>query len=110
MLTEYALMVAGYPAVTTEEGFNLVNDMAYWVFIACNMLWTLGIAGVYWQENGILKYIGVSLTLLVFVIFLLLFFELASKAQILPIAMPAALVLLLLNVYLGFTIYKRTSE
>ena len=44
MLVEYMLMLGGYPKVASEETFQIVNNMAIWVFAASNMIWLIGMA------------------------------------------------------------------
>ena len=52
MLIEYMLMLGAYPKVASEETFQIINNMAVWVFAASNLIWLLGMAGVYKRRKG----------------------------------------------------------
>ena len=106
MLAEYAFMIGGYKLVQTEEGFNLMNGLANWVFVASNMLWVLGMIGIYFKEKGILRYLGLVLSSVSFILISLIFFDAGTQEQLVSTIMPALLLLYVLNSIVGIRIYK----
>lgn len=101
MMGEYTFMLAGYPYVETREGFNLMNQMATWAFASSNFVWLVGIAGVYFQEKGWLKYTGTALALIAAAFFLIFMLGYIGMAQA-SIGGPVVMLLYLLNAYFGF--------
>lgn len=110
MLLEYAFMIAGYPNVQTEEGFNLMNELANWVFISSNSLWIFGIAGVYFSEKGIQRILGLILSIIPLVLVLSVYFEFTTQSQVFGITMPMVLALYLSNIFLGIKLYRSHNQ
>jgi hypothetical protein len=108
MLVEYMLMLGGYPKVASEETFQIVNNMAIWVFAASNLIWLLGMAGVYQAEKGWIKYLGITLALIGSVIFLIIILGIATFNDII-FAGPLVNGLYLLNAYYGIKILKNKA-
>jgi len=109
MLGEYMLMLGGYPVVASEETFRIVNGMAIWVFAASNLIWLLGMAGVYQTEQGWIKYLGVSLALISGLIFLTIVLGLTTMKDVIFVA-PLVNLLYLLNAYYGIKILKNGNH
>ena len=105
-LGQYPLMIAGYPQADTEAVFTVLNEMAVFVFAASNMLWLLGILGVYAGESGWLRVAGVSLSAIGSVAFLAMFLGIIGMEQAAIGGLPA-LMLYLLNAWYGFTVLSR---
>jgi len=110
MLMEYAFMIAGYPNVQTEEGYQLMNELANWIFVSSNALSVFGIAGVYYQEKGVRRIIGLLLSTTSLALILSVYFEITTQNQVFGIAMPMVLALYVSNIFLGFKLYKTHSE
>jgi hypothetical protein len=109
MLVEYVLMLGGYPKVASEEMFQIVNSMAVWVFAASNLIWLLGMTGVYQEENGWIKYTGMALALIGGVIFLTIVLGLTTMKDVIFVA-PLVNLLYLLNAYYGFKVLKNRAH
>ena len=105
-LGQYPLMIAGYLQADTEAAFTVLNEMAVFVFTASNMLWLLGILGVYAGESGWLRVAGVSLSAIGSVAFLAMFLGIIGMEQAAIGGLPA-LMLYLLNAWYGFTVLSR---
>ena len=105
MLVEYMLMLGGYPKVASEETYQIVNNMAVWVFAASNLIWLLGMAGVYQSEKGWIKYLGMTLALVGGIIFLTIVLGLTTMKDVIFVA-PLVNLLYLLNSYYGIKILK----
>ena len=105
MLVEYMLMLGGYPKVASEETYQIVNNMAVWVFAASNLIWLLGMAGVYQSEKGWIKYLGMTLALVGGIIFLTIVLGLTTMKDVIFVA-PLVNLLYLLNAYYGIKILK----
>lgn len=106
MLTEYIFMIGGYKEVKTEESFHILNEIANWVFISSNMIWVIGMMGVYAAEKGFLKIAGMILSGISIIFITIIFFEWVEQQQLMGIAMPVILLLYLLNTYYGYYLYK----
>lgn len=100
MLVEYLLMLGGYPAATTREAFQVINEMALWAFAAANCLWTLGMAGVYFGTAGWLRYAGAGLAFIAGVLFGGIVLGLTTVESIMVVG-PMIILLYVLNVYFG---------
>jgi hypothetical protein len=109
MLVEYMLMLGGYPKVASEETFQIVNNMAIWIFAASNLIWLLGMAGVYQAEKGWIKYLGITLALIGGVVFLTIVLGLTSFNDVIFVG-PLANLLYLLNAYYGIKILKNKAH
>jgi len=109
MLVEYMLMLGGYPKVASEETFQIINNMAVWVFAASNLIWLLGMAGVYQAEKGWIKYLGITLSLIGGVVFLTIVLGLTSFNDVIFVG-PLVNLLYLLNVYYGLKILKNKAH
>ena len=109
MLVEYMLMLGGYPKVASEETFQIVNSMVMWVFAASNLIWLLGMAGVYQAEKGWIKYLGITLALIGGVVFLTIVLGLTSFNDVIFVG-PLVNLLYLLNVYYGIKIFKNKDR
>jgi hypothetical protein len=109
MLVEYMLMLGGYPKVASEETFQIVNNMATWVFAASNLIWLLGMAGVYQAEKGWIKYLGITLALIGSVIFLIIVLGIATFNDVIFVG-PLVNLLYLLNAYYGIKILKNKAH
>ncbi len=109
MLVEYMLMLGGYPKVASEETFQIVNNMAIWVFAASNLIWLLGMAGVYQAEKGWIKYLGTTLALIGGVIFLIVILGIATFNDVIFVG-PLVNLLYLLNAYYGIKILKNKAH
>jgi len=109
MLVEYMLMLGGYPKVVSEETFLIINNMAIWIFAASNLIWLLGMAGVYKAEKGWIKYLGITLALIGGVIFLTIVLGLTSFNDVIFVG-PLVNLLYLLNVYYGIKILKNKAH
>ncbi|MBO0330505.1 hypothetical protein [[Muricauda] lutisoli] len=107
MLTEYIFMLGGYKHVTSEEMFQVLNEMANWAFIASNLIWVVGMLGVFWQESKFVKIVGVVLSALATLLIGTVYFGLSEQTQLLSIAMPVILLLYAFNCYYGILIFKR---
>lgn len=107
MLTEYIFMLGGYQQVTSEETFQILNEMANWTFIAANFIWVIGMLGVYWQETKFIKYMGSVLSGLALLLIGSIYFGIGTQAQLTPIAMPLVLLLYAFNVYYGIALFKK---
>jgi len=105
MLIEYMLMLGGYPKVTSEETYQLINSMAVWVFASSNAIWLFGMAGVYLNEMGWIKYAGITLSFIGGVIFLAITFGFATMNDLIYLA-PVVNLLYLLNAYYGIKILR----
>ena len=106
MLVEYMLKLGGYPEVKTEEGFQLVNRMAIWVFAASNLVWLAGMAGVYSGASAWLRPTGMVLSgvcALFFLAFVLGFVTMKQAA----IAGPLVMLLYLLNTWYGIRVLSK---
>ena len=108
-LVEYPLMISGYLEAGTEADFAVLNEIAIFVFTAANMLWLLGMTGVYFRENGWLRIVGTSLAAIGALAFMAMFFGLIGMAQA-AIGGLAAVILYLLNAWYGFTILGKKVE
>jgi len=108
MLIEYMLMLGGYPKVASEETFQIINNMAVWVFAASNLIWLLGMTGVYQAEKGWIKYLGMTLALIGGVVFLTIVLGLTSFNDVILVG-PVVNLLYLLNVYYGIKILKNKA-
>lgn len=109
MLIEYMLMLGGYPKVASEETFQIVNNMAAWVFAASNLIWLLGMAGVYQLEKGWIKYLGMTLSLIGGIIFLTVVLGLTTMKDLIFVA-PVVNLLYLLNGYYGIAIFRNNAH
>ena len=109
MLVEYMLMLGGYPKVASEETFQIVNNMAIWVFAASNLIWLLGMAGVYQAEKGWIKYLGITLALIGGVIFLIIILGIATFNDVIFVG-PLVNLMYLLNAYYGIKILKNKTH
>ena len=108
-LVEYPLMISGFLEADTEADFAVLNEMAIFVFVAANMLWLLGMAGVYLRENGWLRIAGTGLAAIGSLAFLAMFFGLIGMAQVAIGGLPA-IILYLLNAWYGFSILSKKEE
>ena len=109
MLVEYMLMLGGYPKVASEETFQIINNMAVWVFAASNLIWLLGMAGVYEAEKGWIKYLGLTLSLIGSVIFLIVILGIATFNEVIFVG-PLVNLLYLLNAYYGIKILRNKAH
>ena len=106
MLVEYMLMLGGYPEVKSEEGFQLVNRMAIWIFAASNLVWLVGMAGLYSGASAWLKSTGMVLSgvcALFFLAFVLGFVTMKQAAVVGPLVM----LLYLLNAWYGIRVLSK---
>jgi hypothetical protein len=106
MLVEYMLMLGGYPQVESEEGFQLVNQMATWVFAASNLVWLAGMVGVYSGASAWLKSTGMVLSGLCALFFLVFVLDFVTMKQA-AIAGPLILLLYLLNAWYGIRVLSK---
>jgi hypothetical protein len=83
--------------------------MAVWVFAASNLIWLLGMAGVYQAEKGWIKYLGMTLALLGGVVFLTIVLGLTSFNDVIFVG-PLINLLYLLNAYYGIKILKNKAH
>jgi len=109
MLVEYMLMLGGYPKVESEETYRIVSNMAIWVFAASNLIWLVGMAGVYQAEKGWIKYLGGTLALIGGLVFLTIVLGLTSFSDAVFVG-PLIILLYLLNVYYGLKLLKNRGH
>jgi len=100
MLTEYAVMLAGYPEVKTEEGFMLMNQLALWIFATSNFIWLIGMALVYTRFFGWIKYAGIILASISATGFFGIFLGILTMKHAM-LAGPLAALLYVLNAWVG---------
>lgn len=108
-LVQYPLMISGYLEADTEADFTVLSEMTIFVFAAANMLWLLGMTGVYFRESGWLRIAGTSLATIGALAFLAMFFGLIGMAQAAIGGLPA-IILYLLNAWYGITILGKGQE
>ena len=101
MLVEYALMLGGYPEITTEVNFNLIQHIVVWIFAASNFIWLIGMTGVYYGERGWIRYVGGIFALVCGLLFLTIVFGLFRMEELLIVG-PLLNLLYLVNAYYGF--------
>jgi hypothetical protein len=102
-------MLGGYRQVVTEEGFNLVNGLAQWVFIASNFIWLVGMTAVYLTEGGWLRLAGAVLSALCALLVFLILTGLGGPG-LLMIVGSLVILLYFLNAYYGFRILAYQEE
>lgn len=107
MLSEYIFMIGGYRHISSEESFLILNEMATWTFITSNMIWVFGMIGVFYNETKAIRVIGIILSGITFLLIAAIFLGFASQKQLMPMAMPAVLVLYLFNSYYGFNLHRK---
>lgn len=107
MLCEYIFMLGGYKQISTEESFLVLNEMANWTFIASNMIWVFGMIGIFYNETKAIKVVGLLLSGISFVLIAAIFLGFASQKELMPIAMPAVLMLYLYNTFYGIILYRK---
>jgi hypothetical protein len=107
MFIEYIFMLGGYKQVTSEETFQVLNEMANWTFIAANFIWVIGMFGVYWNESKGIKAIGIVLSGLTIMLIGAIYFGVRTQTQLTPIAMPVVLLLYAFNAFYGIRLFKR---
>lgn len=110
MLFEYTFMLGGYKEISSEESFMMLNEMANWTFLTSNMIWVLGMIGVFYNEAKTIRVVGVILSGISFVLIASIFLGLASQKELMPIAMPAVLLLYLYNSIYGITLYRKIKN
>ena len=104
MSVEYVLMLGGYPAVQSEEMYHLINRLAVVVFAAANLLWIIGMAGLYAYEEGWIKYIGTGIAVVAGALFTFVFSSGVTMEGVV-LAGPLALVVYLLNFVYGIRVF-----
>lgn len=109
MLVEYIFMLGGYKQVSSEETFHILNEMANWTFITANLIWIIGMLGVYWQESRIIKLIGVVLSGFTLILIGAIYFGIGTQNQLTPITMPLVLLLYAFNTFYGIKLFKKTK-
>jgi hypothetical protein len=107
MFTEYIFMLGGYKQVTSQETFQVLNEMANWTFIVTNFIWVIGMFGVYWKESKVIKAIGIVLSGLTLILIGAIYFGVSTQTQLTPIAMPVVLLLYGFNTFYGIKLFKR---
>ncbi len=104
MPVEYVLMLGGYPVVRSEELYQLINRMVVVLFLAANLLWIVGMVGLYAFEEGWVNYVGTAVAVIMGGLFLFAFSGGVTMEGVL-LAGPLTLVVYLLNVVYGIRIY-----
>ena len=107
MLAEYIFMLGGYKHVSSEETFQILNEMANWAFITANFIGVFGMLGIYWKESKTIKYIGVVLSGITLILIGAIYFGIGAQAQLTPVAMPFVLLLYGFNSFYGLKLFKR---
>ena len=108
-LGEYPLMIAGYLQAGSESEFAVLNEMAIFIFAAANMLWLLGMAGVYFREHGWLRVAGSSLAAIGALAFFGMFTGVLGMEQAVIGGLPV-IVLYLINAWYGFSVLSREDR
>ena len=114
MTLMFAFMLGAYPVAAeyfeqTPALFPLMNETAIWIFAFSNLLFMVGMAGVYYQDSILLRWvsvIGLVIALSGVVITLTIFLGWLTFSQLL-VAGPVINILHLINTYYGFKILSR---
>ncbi len=117
MTTMYAYLLGAYPTAAEFYAeapflFPLVNNTAIWIFSLSNLLFLIGMAGVYYLDRLLKRWLaltGTVISVLGLVGMTALFLELVSFGQIVAVG-PLVTLLYLLNAYLGIEMLRQRDE
>lgn len=117
MITMYGYLLGAYPTAAEFHGevpslFPMVNDTAIWIFGLSNLLFLIGLSGIYYNAENLNTWFRKSalvISLVGAISTLALFFNLITFAQM-NMAGPVILILYLFNAYLGIRLAKETEN
>ena len=113
IIVMYALLLGAYPSSVNVFSdspflFPMINDTAIWIFSLSNLLFLIGLSGIYYKNLTLRKWISTTAMIISIIGWfgaLALFFGLITFSQM-NILGPLILILYLINAYLGFKLIR----